>query len=105
MAGVLCCKRTNRRFSKWYDCQKEFLGRYDFDKASYVGVLGTIYGEKDCTARKVYEETLRMPFEDIVVNVPAGYGEYLGNLYGDDWMRLPKESQRKSHHDMQAYWK
>lgn len=92
-------------FSKWYGAQKEFLSRYDFDKSSYVGVLGTIYGEKDCTSRKVYEETLRMPFEDIAVNVPAGYEEYLGNLYGDNWMQLPEEDKRKSHHDMEAYWK
>lgn len=91
-------------FSKWYGKQKGFLSQYDFDQSSYVGVLGTKYGERDHTARRVYEETLRMSFEDIEVNVPAGYQEYLDNLYGSDWMELPEESKRKTHHRISAYW-
>ena len=91
-------------FSKWFDEQKAFLSKYDFDKASYVGVLGTAYWERDCTTRKVYEETLRMQFEDIEVNVPVGYKEYLDNLYGKDWMQIPDESKRKTHHNISVYW-
>lgn len=91
-------------FPRWSPRQREYLSKYDFDEASYVGVLGTAYGERDCTTRKVYDKTVRMPFEDIEVNVPAGYEEYLDNLYGKDWMQLPDESRRKTHHDIQAYW-
>lgn len=90
-------------YNKWYLAQEEFLEKYDFDKSDYVGVLATAYGEKDCTTRKVYDETIRMPFEDIEVNVPIGYKEYLDNLYGDDWMEFPDESKRVSHHNMEAY--
>lgn len=91
-------------FSKWFDEQKAFLSKYDFDKASHVGVLGTAYWERDCTTRRVYEETLRMQFEDIEVNVPVGYKEYLDNLYGKDWMQIPDESKRKTHHNISVYW-
>lgn len=91
-------------YNRWYLSQEEFLRKYDFDKSDYVGVLATAYGEKDCTTRKVYDETLRMPFEDMEVNVPAGYKEYLDNLYGEDWMQLPDESRRVSHHNMEAFW-
>lgn len=91
-------------YNQWYSAQQAFLEKYDFDQSGYVGVLATAYGEKDCTTRKVYDKTLRMPFEDIEVNVPAGYKEYLDNLYGKDWMELPKESKRVSHHNMEAYW-
>ncbi|MDE7266432.1 MAG: LicD family protein [Lachnospiraceae bacterium] len=91
-------------FLKWLPKQWEFLCKYDFDKSSHVGVLGTVYGERDCTTRGVYDETVRMQFEDIEVNVPAGYKEYLDNLYGTDWMQLPEESKRKTHHNMLAYW-
>lgn len=97
---------TNGRvdvFPEWYGKQKEYLAAYDFDTASYVGVLGTAYWEKDCTSRQVYETTLRMPFEDIEVNVPSGYKEYLDNLYGPDWMVVPEESRRKTHHMVTAY--
>lgn len=91
-------------FSKWFERQKAFLAKYDFDKSSYVGVLGTVYGEKDCTPRSVYDMTLQMKFEDIEVNVPGGYKEYLDNLYGTDWIKLPDKSKRKTHHNILAYW-
>ncbi|MEZ3471807.1 MAG: LicD family protein [Lachnospiraceae bacterium] len=91
-------------FSKWFERQSSFIQQYDFDTAAYVGVLGTVYGEKDCTSRNVYDKTLRLPFEDIEVNVPVGYKEYLDNLYGEDWIKLPDEAHRKTNHDMTAYW-
>lgn len=91
-------------FPNWYGKQKEFLSKYDFDSSNYVGVLGTAYKEKDCTKRSVYDVTLRKKFEDIFVNVPAGYKEYLDNLYGTNWMQLPEESKRKSHHNVKMYW-
>ena len=89
-------------FAKWHKRQREFLEEYDSDNSEYVGVLGTAYGERDCTGRGVYRETLRMPFEDIEVNVPVGYAEYLNNLYGQDWGMLPEESKR-IHHNIEAY--
>ena len=91
-------------FSKWAPSQREYLSRHDFDESAFAGVLGTIYGEKDATSRQVYEKTLRMPFEDMMVNVPAGYEEYLTNLYGRDFGKLPSKEKRKTHHNMQAYW-
>lgn len=91
-------------FPEWSKRQKEFLEKYDFDSSQYVGVIGTDYGERDCTGSGVYDETLRMPFEDIEVNVPVGYVEYLDNLYGKDWGTLPEESKRKSHHNTAVYW-
>lgn len=91
-------------FSKWASCQREYLSRYDFDESAYAGVLGTIYGPRDATSRQVYEKTVRMAFEDILVNVPAGYEEYLRNLYGSDYKKLPPQEKRKTHHNMQAYW-
>lgn len=91
-------------FPKWYGRQRKFLEEYDFDSSEYVGVVGTPYGERDCTGRGVYHATLRMPFEDIEVNVPVGYEEYLNNLYGKDWGMIPEESKRMSRHNMEAYW-
>ncbi len=87
------------RFSE----QEIFLRKYDFDASEYVGVLGTRYGEKDSTQKKIYDKTMRMKFEDIEVNVPAGYEEYLSSLYGSDWNKLPPESERKSLHLVKAY--
>lgn len=81
----------------------KLFNEVNFDEADYVGVMGTMYRERDCTSRAVYEKTLRMPFEDIEVNVPIGFKEYLDNLYGTDWMQIPDESKRKTH-SLEAYW-
>ena len=77
--------------------------RYNFDDSEYVGIIGTQYREKDIMHRKVFDETVRMPFEDIEVNVPIGYKEYLDNIYGPDWMEIPSEDKRKAH-NLEAYW-
>lgn len=92
-------------FPTFYKEVKPYFEQYDFERSEYVGVLGTVYGERDCTSRAVYDKTLRMLFEDIEVNVPVGYQEYLDNLYGKDWGIIPDESKRKSHHDIEAYWR
>lgn len=91
-------------YNKWYSVQKEFLEKYNFAQSDFVGVLGTGYGERDCTSASVYDDAIRAPFEDIEVNVPIGYREYLDNLYGKGWGELPPEEKRKSHHGMEAYW-
>ena len=91
-------------FGKWFTKEEKMQKRYDFDESKYVGVLGTKYNEKDSTLRSVYDETIRLPFEDITVNVPIGYEEYLGNLYGKSWKMIPDESNQISKHDFEAYW-
>ncbi len=90
-------------FEKRFPEQERFLRKYKFDESSYVGVLGTRYGNRDCTTRDAYKSTLRMKFDDIEVNVPVGYDEYLSNLYGDDYMSIPPVSKRKSIHMLKAY--
>ena len=90
--------------NKVYEKYVSMFSAYPFDTAEYVGVLGTEYKERDYTKHSVYDKTLRLPFEDIEVNVPVGYKEYLDNLYGSDWMELPPPDKRRSHHKLEAYW-
>lgn len=92
-----------RSCNRMYDQVQKLFSEVDFDQAEYAGVLGTGYQERDCTTRSVYDQTLRMPFEDIEVNVPAGYKEYLDNLYGTNWMEIPSREKQQSHHVMQTY--
>lgn len=92
-----------RKRNEAYDDIIEISQRYDFDESDYVGIIGTQYREKDIMSRKVFDETIRMPFEDIEVNVPVGYKEYLDNIYGSNWMEIPDESKRKTH-NLEAYW-
>lgn len=98
------CSGDMNAFRKICDAEQPSFETYRFDDSEYVGVLGTGYYEKDCTTRLVYERTLRMPFEDIMVNVPQGYQEYLDNLYGRGWEEWPPEDKRTLKHDIEAYW-
>lgn len=98
------CSGDMNMFRKICDAQQPSFDTYKFDDSEYVGVLGTGYYEKDCTTRSVYEGTLRMPFEDIMVNIPQGYQEYLDNLYGKGWEEWPPEDKRTMKHNIEAYW-
>ena len=51
-----------------------------------------------------FKETVRIPFETIEVNAPAGYKKLLQTMYGD-YMKLPPAEKRVSHHDFKAYKK
>lgn len=98
------CSGDMDAFRKICSAEQPPFDTYQFDDSKYVGVLGTGYYEKDCTARSVYDKTLRMLFEDIMVNVPQGYAEYLNNLYGKGWEEWPPEDKRTKKHDIEAYW-
>lgn len=91
-------------FKRRFHEMNEYMFRYPFDDAEYVGVLGTQYWEKDYTPKNVYDETIRMKFEDLEIGVPRGYDTYLTNLYGADWNRIPDESRRAPLHGIKGYW-
>lgn len=98
------CSGDMDEFRKICAAEQVRYDTYRFDDSEYVGVLGTGYYERDCTTHAVYERTLRMPFEDIMVNVPQGYQEYLDNLYGKGWEEWPPEEKRALRHNIEAYW-
>ncbi len=92
-------------FHRTYEEQIDYLNKYDFDEAKFVGVMPTQYFERDCTHREVYNQTLKRKFEDLELNIPIGYQEYLDNLYGKGWEALPDEKKRKTHHTYDVYWR
>lgn len=53
---------------------------------------------------QVWNDIIRMPFEDTEVSVIASYDSYLRGVYGD-YMQLPPEDQRVSPHDIQIWEK
>lgn len=52
--------------------------------------------------KKSFDKKLKFAFEDTNFWGPAGYDEYLTNLYGDYMTPPPKENQ-VSHHDFEAF--
>lgn len=79
--------------------------RYDVDHSEFIGVsVFPHYGYKECIHAKGFLPVEKRNFEGELFNTPADYNEYLTNLYGD-YMKLPPEKNRVTHHNFEAYWK
>ncbi len=51
-----------------------------------------------------FQGTIDAPFEGYMFKIPQGYDEWLRNIFGD-YMQLPPEEKRVTHHRFEAYWK
>ncbi len=69
---------------------------YDFDKCRIAGC-----GWRDVFEKSVFENYIDMEFEGQQFKAIAAWDRFLKNQYGD-YMKLPPENKRKSHH-IQAY--
>ena len=73
-------------------------------KCKWIANLYGAWGPKEITLSNNFSETLEMEFEGKLFFVPVGYDEYLKNVYGD-YMKLPPQEKRITHHSYQVYWK
>ena len=78
--------------------------RYCNLKSDYCGVVLWGYGMREINLRKNWDKAIMIPFEDMLAPVPEGYDNYLTCVYGD-YMKLPPEDKRISHHGFNAWWK
>lgn len=80
--------------------------RYTGKNTGYCGVTAiSHYGIKEKNPVENYRESVFVTFEGKEYPAPIGYADYLSRLYGKDYMQLPPEDMRKSHHNYEAYWK
>ena len=77
--------------------------KYDFGSSKYIARYGRFsVGFRvpaECYSNFVYKD-----FEGEQFRVPVGYDAVLKAQFGD-YMRLPPESERVSHHSNKVYWK
>jgi lipopolysaccharide cholinephosphotransferase len=80
--------------------------KYESEKIGrYIAVnCAANYGEKEIMPGEWYEDYIVVPFEEYRFRIPAGYDGNLKQFYGD-YMKLPPEEKRKSHHVYDAEWK
>ena len=62
------------------------------------------YNTKRPWLKKDMENVIEATFEGHNVCIMQGYDEYLSCVYGD-YMQLPPEEKRVTHHSFTAYWK
>lgn len=78
--------------------------KYKHSKSHLCGVAVWGYGMREINELKNYERSIYVPFENIELPVPSGYDKYLRGIYGD-YMQLPAEEKRVTHHHFKAYYK
>ena len=81
---------------------KKYLNNND---SRYI-VNAVIYakGEKEILDREWFASTMDLEFEGRQYKAPVGADQYMRRLFGD-YMQLPPEDKRTSHHRFKAYYK
>lgn len=79
--------------------------QYPYEECKYVGAMESIdIGLKERYEREWFEESVMVEFEGLSFRAPKGYHEVLTKTYGD-YMQLPPESKRVTHHSNTMKWK
>lgn len=78
--------------------------KYSYQDSKYVGFAECFCLYRNRHRREVFENRVKVQFENGEYWAPIGYDEYLRNLFGD-YMQLPPVGQRKSTHTSIDYWK
>ena len=79
--------------------------KYPYVTSKYAGSIESSCNVRGDRARKECFEGYEWgEFEGYKFKIPKGYHEIMTNLYGD-YMQLPPEEARVTHHFVDAYWK
>lgn len=76
----------------------------NFESKKYSACICGAYRNKEICLSETYTEYIMLPFEDCLFRCPKKYENYLINVYGD-YMKLPPEEKRITHHSFKAYYK
>lgn len=78
--------------------------RCDYTKANYAYHAALPYKRVTRCPKQVWEKYVDVVFEGHIVRNLRDYDTHLRTIFGD-YMQLPPESERVSHHGFTAYWK
>ncbi len=84
-------------FRKARDKREALFKKDDFDTSAMATNFCGAWGDREIMHRSYFGEGTEGEFEGLKVNLPEKYDAYLKNLYGD-YMKLPPEEKRISHH-------
>lgn len=72
------------------------LARYKDCDTAEVGDISLLWRENVIWDKKLYDDYIYMPFENLQLRVPAGYDGILSKQYGD-YMKLPEDITAANH--------
>ncbi len=92
-------------YKRWSIMIQNAAKKYSFDDAEYIGVMtAPVHTTEERVIKKDYLEPIEVMFEGKYYHAPKNYDTYLTQLYGD-YMQMPPEEKRKSHHAFNMYWR
>ena len=72
--------------------------KYDYHESTFTTLYINVYKHKKNIIKKSWiEDTIMVPFEDMLAPIPKGYDAYLTHLYGD-YMTPPPDNQKDDRH-------
>lgn len=78
---------------------EHFMKHHKLDESKVAASYYDFKPKRQAMPKYIFDEYIRVPFEDIEVNALKHYDEYLTVLYGDWRTPPPKEEQIGMHHD------
>lgn len=97
LSQIFCVFYKKYKYSiykqRYSDCVEDIKRSKGNFLVSYDGP----YGVGEVLEKKIFSESVLLPFEDMTIEAPIGYEQYLKSIYGD-YMKLPPEDKRISHH-------
>lgn len=85
-------------------CLDRLCARYPFNHSHYVICVGSFNSEKEIFEKEKLGKKIKLPFEQDEFCAPEGYDLWLKQIFGD-YMQLPPEKDRVTHHKFLMYWK
>lgn len=83
---------------------KNTATRCQYDNSKKICSFMSRTAAREILPRDVFDEYTMLPFEGKEYRAPKGYDRYLSANYGN-YMQLPPEEKRVSHHNSEARWK
>lgn len=84
-----------------YEVDKENR-RHPFEQSQYAGCVCGSYREKEIMQTETFKNYTELEFEGRMFKTICNYDEYLRKHYGE-YMKMPSEEERTTHHTYKAY--
>jgi len=88
----------------YFDAIGRLCMKHSFEDSKFAGATMGQYREREILPKEAFDGVTSIEFEGDTFSAPVGWEAYLKSLY-HDYMQLPPEEKRVTHHSFKAYWK